>query len=293
MFEQDLEDQLVDEVPTMETVIRLTGFMEPDNEKFGSLIAEEGYEAEYERARKAIEESDAQIEGVAVEPFPDDEAIEEHLFDFAEDVKFQNYYADADNVELGLVPIESLIAWQPTVATSGYQDLETWEDDPLTNLQYTLPLEDVSLGMVKEIQSAEQQFVGIQVTSRSPNIRVTQMASQRLDHRDAMAVQFVISADPNWIKVVRYEDRLILKNGYHRVYQLLDNGADKLPAVVVDTDSYSEVSGTMASSFHEHHVLADRPPLVTDFHTDAVTEHEEMAENTTIRILAERIGVPR
>lgn len=293
MFEQDLEDQIVDEVPTMETVIRLTGFMEPDNEDFGRLVAEKGYEEEYEQARKAIEDSDAQIKGVSTEPFPDDEAVEEHVTNFAEDVKFQNYYADADNVELGLVPIESLIAWQPTVATSGYQDLITWEEDPLTNLEYTLPLEDASLGMVKEIQSPNQQFVGIQLTSRSPNIRVTQMASQRLDHRHAMAVQFVIAADPNWIKVVRYEDRLILKNGYHRVYQLLDNGATKLPAVVVDTDSYAYVSGTEETSFQEHHILADRPPLVTDFHTDAVTEHRETAENTTIRILAEQIGVPR
>lgn len=72
----------------------------------------------------------------------------------------------------------------------------------------------------------------------------------------------------NVLNVVRYQNRLILNNGYHRAFALWQRGVTHVPAVVQVCQHWEDVSLVGSSEIYENVALYNdsrRPPLLKDF----------------------------
>lgn len=74
------------------------------------------------------------------------------------------------------------------------------------------------------------------------------------------------------LTVSRYRDMYLLKNGYHRAVALLAKGHKKVPALVVETDSF-QMTGAVGAGFFTIDVLSSpKPPFLSDFLSNAAVE---------------------
>lgn len=286
-------------VPAVSRKRYLIAFM--DREAAESLLAgspgtTEDPAAAYERAREAVEPVERPPTGRAVDPLPDEAAVREHVSAFRDTAAFRQVVGgdgeNGEDCELGLVPVDALVAFQTGVETTAHRDLPTWADDRLALLRACLPLSGDDVEFSSTLDTPEGRRLGVQFTARSPNVQV---ARKRVEHREGggVDVTFEVRAKPNFVHVVRYRDRLLLKNGYHRAYRVAVAGGDRIPAVVRDVDDYAATGGDHSRNFDEERVLADRPPLLVDFDTPAAAEVLRPARNKVIKCVAETDWVPR
>lgn len=186
-------------------------------------------------------------------------------------------------------PISHLVAMQKTVTTDAYEDLPT-EDDAFDDLlEYCLPTEGNAMQMSSPISTAGNEFNGIQVISRDPNLGAKIVSKQNAGET---RVTVVIGGSPNFVQVKEYAGRYILKNGYHRVVRLLEAGHTHVPAVLSSADDWSDVTQN-DGHFDRQTVLQDRPPMVQDFLAGWVEEVTQPATNTVVRVLQETTEIPR
>jgi hypothetical protein len=79
-----------------------------------------------------------------------------------------------------------------------------------------------------------------------------------------------ISKSP-YMEVASYCGRWLLRDGYHRSFQLLNQGVHLIPCVVVYAESLAQM-GAMGTRFFSQEVLfSEQPPMVTDFLDDQTT----------------------
>jgi hypothetical protein len=91
--------------------------------------------------------------------------------------------------------------------------------------------------------------------------------------------QIILGAPPhlNLIHVAHFGGRYYLRNGYHRVCEILAAGCDEIPAIVMDyyDPSQVELANLGAGAFAVSHLMnLERPPLVADFGTGASIDIE-------------------
>jgi len=241
----------------------------------------------WENAQEAIEELPYSVEDPEVEDLPDDPEFNDHLESLTEMVWFQESYGDKQ-WSVKRVPIEKLIALQSSVAITAHREIPTWEDDRLGTLKYAFPVERAQGFFHQSIQSSDDQLVGVQLTSRSPNVLVRDVKMLEGDQQLSKQIVFNVRAHPNLINVVRYEGRLFLANGYHRVYQLMAAGETHAPAIVHEGDQFPDTL-----DFAAEVGMDDRPPVLPDFDGDSAVTISRPATNDVIRITAETTSVFR
>lgn len=240
-------------------------------------------------AEEGIRPLDEPIDEVDIRPLPDDPEVEVHIEDLTGQEFFQQVYGeDPTAYEIGLVPIDKLIARQASVTVTGHREIPEWESDLLGVIQYTLPAEREQGVFQQAIQSSDDKLVGYQFTSRAPNIQLQNASVVQTGNPMEKGVFFTLRAPPNVTNVWRVDGRLVLNNGYHRTYQLLQQGETHVPAVIRDADALPT-----AGDFTEEQLLGDRPPVLTDFESDAATTIKKPATNDVIRITAETTEVYR
>jgi hypothetical protein len=227
---------------------------------------------------------------------PDEEAIAEHVDAFVNDPHFQASRGGQpeDSWEIKLVPIESLVAFQPAVTRTAYETDLASSESVLDLLEFTLPVDDTPL--VEDQRINDTFFSGWQFVTRSPNVHVNGPQYARSDNNDdttIATVSFELKSNPNFVYVARFEDRYILKNGYHRVYQLLKAGETHIPAVVIEAESYDETGAEQAGFFDRELVMSERPPLITDYETPAAVTVSRRTTNRIVRVIAETTDVFR
>ena len=247
------------------------------------------FEARWNEATAAIDELDYSLDRPTVEELPESAEIDDHVERLSElDHVAETYGDDPTEYRIRLVPIEKLIALQATVTTTAYEDIPRWEDDPMGVLEYVFPTERAQGFFQQSIQTPDNQLVGIQLTSRAPNVSVEEIQIGDGPRIMEKQIAFTVRAKPNLVNVARYEGRLLLMNGYHRTYQLMQNGETHVPAFVRDVDAFPD-----GLDFSEELAMSDRPPMLPDFNTDAATTIRKPAMNELIRITAETTKVFR
>ncbi len=112
---------------------------------------------------------------------------------------------------------------------------------------------------------------------------------------------FAVSATPNgaqlslaprgnWVQVVVVENRLVVRNGYHRIATLAARGCETVPAIVSFASKLSEVVPPGPGWFNPDYLLRlARPPLVTDFLNPALCA--DVRQPTPKRLFEVRIAV--
>lgn len=271
--------------PVQRTILQSETFWEAEDEE----IDLEAIEEEWEAATDAVEPLGYDIEDYEIEPLPDDPAIESHLDELYEMEFFtETYGEDGEHFEIGMVPIDRLIARQAGVTVTGHRDIPSWEDNPLGVVQYTLPKERAQGVFQQSIQTTDNKLVGYQFTSRAPNISVYDASIVETGQPMMKSILFRIRAPPNILNIWRTDDRLILNNGYHRVYQLMSRGETHVPAIIRDSDTVRRTG-----DFTEDMLMGDRPPVLPDFETDIAKTIRKPATNDVIRVTAESTEVYR
>lgn len=246
------------------------GAATPDDEEFMDA---------FQSATAAIDPLDSPITDWEIESLPDDQPVKDHIQSLTSTDYFYQTYGE-EGWDIGLVPIDKLIALQRTVATDAHTDVPDADASVEAVLPYTLPTERGQAIFGETFQDDDNRL-GVQLTSRSPNLSVTGMQLVQGTNEMQKQAVFAVRAPPNMVNVYQYEDRLILNNGYHRIYQLYRAGHTHVPAIIREQESYPESIG-----FEESIGMDERPPTVTDFDTPAAWTLSQRTTNTVITIEA-------
>lgn len=290
------EDGPRETVPAVTEKRYLVGFMDegPATELLeGDPADDRDVTDRYERARAAVDPLDRSLTDPPVADLPDTADVDEHVAAFEETPGFRTVLDDPAHGDwrLGLVPVDALVATQTGVETGAHRDVPTWSEDRMGLLRAALPLSVPSVDLSSSLDTPQHRRLGVQLTSRSPNLVV---ARRHVDHHDeGVDVTFEIRPKPNFVQVTRYRGRLLLRNGYHRAYRVVRAGGTRLPAVVQDVDDYAATGGAHTRNFDEALAFADRPPLVVDFDTGAAATVLRPVRNKVFRCVVETDWVPR
>jgi hypothetical protein len=112
----------------------------------------------------------------------------------------------------------------------------------------------------------------------------------RLDRRGDEAGLSPISLHGGspFLEVAKLRGRWFLRDGYHRTYNLLRAGVNRVPAVVIFARSIEELGATEPWFFSEEQLFSDRPPRVIDFLDEAfVLSYERIPLRKVIRVCIE------
>lgn len=320
MIHDDISDQIKEEIPAIEEVKVLLGLMnwpqamrwlERDysaRHVWGPHLSEDEVEdireeiidesrSIYEAAAEGLEPvTSFQDHEVVLEDLPEDDDIEHYLGRFKESDNFQDVFGriPSQSWSIKLVPIESLVAYQPHVTTTAHQEIPTSDEGLLDVIRYCLPV-DVKNYLMDTIRRSSPNSADVQFVSRSPNVNLVGPWISQIEDRPEgnVSVTFNIQTRPNFVQVAHFRDRYILKNGYHRCYQLLAAGEAHVPAVVREVDSYDDTGAKGSGWFQDGMILGPRPPLVVDYLTDVAVDLESKVQNKVVRVFSEKFDVER
>ena len=87
----------------------------------------------------------------------------------------------------------------------------------------------------------------------------------RID-RSRNAVELPFIPNRNWVQVAHFQNRYWVHNGYHRIYNLMALGVDKIPCIVFEAEAPVEAVGNVLDpqSFGKLCSMP-RPPLLKDY----------------------------
>lgn len=206
--------------------------------------------------------------------------------DYVESVRatddFQDVYGDRQ-VEFGLVDAQKLCGFQTKVKLSYENPAPSTDVEDL--VEHCIPREfstatDASFGRAGK-------GADITLSSDSPNVGVHGV---ELDEEGA---HINIGSKRNWVQVAWLHGRPYLKNGYHRVFNLLERGVTQIPAIVYEADDWQDVGGHKDGFFSRSYVEGlDRPPLVSDFLEEVAIEVPIRRSKKIIRIEVDEFMVP-
>lgn len=254
------------------------------------VIDEDELREEWETANDAIRELPEPIDNPTIKELPEKAEIKAHVEELVQMEFFRQSYGELrDDLYFGLIPINSVIALQASVSISAHVDIQESLQDTLSLIKYVFPTEREQGYFTQTIQTSNNELVGVQLTSRAPNVNVRDV--RMLDGEQPMEkrVLFTVRAPPNLVNCYLHEGRVYLNNGYHRAYQLLEAGETHLPAIIRELDEFPPDTKDMPKDV----VQSDRPPLLADFNSDAATRYRLPATNELIRITAESTTVFR
>jgi hypothetical protein len=110
------------------------------------------------------------------------------------------------------------------------------------------------------------------ITSRNPNLRIVTNFCGPVDigGQQMTGCGFVVAISPSFVQVVRYRNRLLLRDGYHRSLGLLAKGITHVPVLFREFGQF-EPLGLGAGMLPEGSYLGDRPPYLPDYLADSVS----------------------
>jgi len=95
-----------------------------------------------------------------------------------------------------------------------------------------------------------------------------------------------------FIQVVEFRGRLFLKDGYHRCYGLLRRSIHKIPCVCIRARDLAETGAAETGSIPYDILFGDRPPYVSDFLDDSVSQAvTRVAQTKMVRVTAAEFAV--
>jgi len=119
--------------------------------------------------------------------------------------------------------------------------------------------------------SFDEELSAWVVVSDNPNLRLVGSFSPPADGAPpgAMAMGFLVRAEPSRMTVAHFEGRYFLEDGYHRAIGLLSRGIATVPALVHDVDGPEWLS--VRGMLPEECWCGPHPPLLPDYVDDAVS----------------------
>ena len=196
------------------------------------------------------------------------------------------------NSEFKIVEIDNLTCYQRQVDLDYVGELQDGLSenlDPLSILKFCLPV----TFPIKAAISAEPQSGAITIASQSPNVSVSGLSFGQSSPNAPPSAVFTLGVNANYVQVVRFQGRYIVKNGHHRLYALRALGQTTSPCVYSEIIDYSLTGGDRPGFFSRDTVLSQRPPRMADFFDDEVSANIKIQPTlNVIRIKAEQFPTP-
>jgi hypothetical protein len=181
-------------------------------------------------------------------------------------------------LRLALVDLRRVCALQPGVFT----DVEVPDIDP----------DDVAALAAWTLRPAQGRSLDVQYDARrnawtllasDPNIRIVRHFRTELE-AGAVGLGFEIRQFGSSLQAVRYQDRYLLVDGYHRAVALLSRGINLAPALIGAIETAEELGG-LAAGIGVDVFLGKCPPLLPDFLDDEVAAAVDMPVSTRMLVI--------
>lgn len=133
-------------------------------------------------------------------------------------------------------------------------------------------------------------------SSPNPNLRIGEFQVATVGGPDSSSQQilgFTLSFGSSFVQLVEYQGRWMVRDGYHRIYGLLEQGITQIPCVLVRAKTFQE-TGAERQGFFGHEILfGTKPPHITDFLVPELAANVEVPVTMkVVRIRAEEFVVP-
>lgn len=189
-------------------------------------------------------------------------------------------------IAFGMVPLAHLVCSQFDLTLSTILALKqhiTPKMRPLALAKLCLPLapshgqwvlgRETRSEYVFHSDSHDLRYLGAQL------VPVSNIQGYRHSGHAQAAIVIGVGFSTNVLNVVRYGDRLVLNNGYHRAMALLSQGYTHAPCVIQVCGHWEDVSlcamGEISGN-SELYFSNPRPPLLRDFLNPALTSHWQL-----------------
>ncbi|MEV6831871.1 hypothetical protein [Amycolatopsis sp. NPDC051102] len=170
---------------------------------------------------------------------------------------------------VAMVDLARVVGFQPFVFTDTPADrTANLTPDRLEAIaELTLPTGHAA-PLAAQFDQVKQAYI---ITSPNPNLKVVGTFNGQMgEAAGPPGFGFAVAVPPSYLQVVRVDGRYVLRDGYHRAFGLLSRGISFVPAFVRDFDTREGLAP--AGMLPESAWLGERPPLLTDYHEDAVVE---------------------
>lgn len=236
------------------------------------MVQMAGDQTHVERAAKA-RETVAARKPLAAEPHILEDTgsdLADHVAQFVAQPDYQPFLVEGWTVKI--VDLSKVVALQPMVfwdhAQERTQDAVAGDMPALARL--TLPIRSGAEPLPVQFDPARNTWM---ITSRNPNLRIVGQFSGPVDVGNGHQMTgcgFVVTISPSFVQVVRYQNRLLLRDGYHRSLGLLAQGITHVPVLFREFGQF-EPLGLGPGMLPEASYLGDRPPYLADYLADAVS----------------------
>lgn len=206
--------------------------------------------------------------------------MQSHIQRLSDQPSFQATFSSVP-IAFGMVPLAQLVCSQFDLTVSTLEALKNSRPkklSPLKLAQLCLPLEPAH-GQCVLGRETGGEFI---FHSDSHDLRsfaahlvpVSHIQGYHPKGHAQAAIVLGVGFSTNVLNVVRYADRLVLNNGYHRAFSLLAQGYTHAPCVI-QVCSHSEDLGQCAMreiiQNHDLYFTQARPPLLHDYLVQALT----------------------
>ena len=205
-------------------------------------------------------------------PLP--KAVQKHIDRLVQLDSFKSTFASVP-ISFGLVPLNQLVCSQfdMTVSTlSALKETLPLKANALALAKLCLPLapahgncvlgREASSEYIFHSDSHDLRYLGAQI------VNVNDINNYHPKGHAQAAVVLGVGFSTNVLNAVRYADRLVLNNGYHRALALLALGYTHAPCVIQVCSQWEDVALCAMSEVSENAELyftKKRPPLLRDY----------------------------
>lgn len=170
---------------------------------------------------------------------------------------------------VAMVDLERVVAFQPLVFTDTAVErvASVAPDDLEAVAELTLPISHTA-PVIAQYEELKQTYT---FTSPDPNLKVLGSFNGPVPEANGThGFGFLVGVAPSFLQVARFQDRYVLRDGYHRTFGLLSRGISRVPAFIRDFDTLENLAP--AGMLPQSAWLGQRPPLLSDYHNDLVSE---------------------
>jgi hypothetical protein len=218
------------------------------------------------------------IQKPTVLPVP--KSVQNHIDQLVQLDSFKSTFASVP-ISFGLVPLHQLVCSQFDITVSTLSALKRFipaKATPISLAKFCLPLvpeygacilgRETSSEYIFHSDSHDLRYLGAQV------VDAADIKNYHPKGHAKAAIVLGVGFSTNVLNVVRYADRLVLNNGYHRALALLALGYTHAPCVIQVCSHWGDVELCAMSEISDNAALyftKARPPLLRDYFDKKLT----------------------
>lgn len=236
----------------------------------------------WRRAARIYQELETNEAGAAEKPQirPLPKRLQAHVNRLVEMPEFQATFSDLP-VAFGMVELDKLVVTQHELQLSSVNKLMRETTLPLTDAKLAaicLPLTPDSAEFKLKLNRNGQfvfvsdthdaRFLGAQV------LRPQDVPGLKVHGHAAAVVALALGFSTNVLNAIRYRDRVVINNGYHRAVALRRMGVTHAPCLIQVCGHWEDVALAGNSELYNHadlYLSSARPPLLRDFDNPDLT----------------------